>query len=117
MRTQCVVSEGGADKSECGFEIAHDAFGADAQNTEARAAELQIAARIRGALAGVNGAIDFDDELATRRAEVGDELAGDGNLTAKGDAELACVERGPKARFGDGEGRAMLPSEELEPRD
>lgn len=80
-----------------------------------RAAEFQIAARIGAALAGVNGAIDFDDELAAGSAEVGDELSRDGDLAAERDAELAILERGPKSSFRVGEGRAMPLSEELEP--
>ena len=66
------------------------------------------------AFAGVNGGIDFDDELAARCAEVSDEFAGDRHLSTERDAELPRVEHGPKARFGVGEGRAVLPSEELE---
>ena len=97
------------------MQIADDELCADADDAEARAAQLQITARIRPWLARVNGAIDFNDEPDGRSEEISDEVPCEGHLAAKGNAELASVERGPEPRFRLGGRAAMLTSEELEP--
>ena len=59
--------ERGADERESSLEIAEHELRAEADDAEARALELAIATRIRGRLARVNGAIDFNDELDAGR--------------------------------------------------
>jgi ABC-type sugar transport system substrate-binding protein len=108
-----VSSERIANQRDCGGQIAEHQLCADADDAEARAAELQITAGVRAALARVDGAIDFNDELDGGSEEVSDE-SGDWHLAAERNAELRSLERGPEKRFRFGLAAAMMTSEELE---
>jgi hypothetical protein len=110
-----VSSERIANQRDCGGQIAEHQLCADADDAEARAAELQITAGVRAALARVDGAIDFNDELDGGSEEVSDE-ADKRDLAAKRDAELARVDGGPEERFRRCGLRAMLTSEDLKAR-
>ena len=61
------------DERDCGAEIAEDELRADANDAEARAQQLAIAASVRSLRACVNGTVDFDDELDARCQEISDE--------------------------------------------
>jgi len=80
--------ERSADESERAFEIAEHVLCADADDAEARAPQLAIAASVSGAPTRVNGAIDLDDELHAGREEVSDESPRGRHLPMKGNAEL-----------------------------
>ena len=104
-----------AHERDRGSEIAEHELCADADDAEARALQLAIAASVRALLACVNGAIDLNDELDAWRQEIRDEEARDRHLAAKRNAELTGLERRPEPGLGLGEPRAVLPSKELEP--
>ena len=93
---------------DCSGEIAEHELRAHADDAEACSLELAIAARISGQPARVNGAIDLDDELDTRRQEISDEAPEGGSLAAERDPELARFEGGPEHGFRLGELRAVL---------
>ena len=88
-----------AHECDCSGEIAEYELCADANDAEARALQLGVAASVRAWLACVNGAIDLDDELDARRQEISDEKPSDGHLAAKRHTEPASLEGGPEYGF------------------
>ena len=100
---------------DCSGEIAEHELRAHADDAEACSLELAIAARVSGQPARVNGAVDLDDELDTRRQEISDEETCDRGLAPKRNTELTSFEGGPEHGFRLGELRAVLSSKELEP--
>jgi hypothetical protein len=108
-----VSSERSANQRDRSGQIAEHQLGADADDAQAHATELQIAARISAEFPRVDGAINFNDELDGGSEEVSDE-SGDWHLAAERNAELRSLERGPEKRFRFGLAAAMMTSEELE---
>ena len=96
-------------------EITEDQRGVETNDAIAEPSELAITARIRCPTAGVIAAIDLNDELDARRAEISNEAGTHRDLATKANAELTCVERRPQASFRLSEAAAMLPSGELQP--
>ena len=92
------LAERGPDARDGEFEVFLDQARFEAEDPIAQAAEVAISARVRGAAAGVIGAVDFDHELGCRSREVCDVVA-EWNLAAKANAEAAAANCRPQLRF------------------